>query len=208
MVGCGGHGGVAPGGGVGVGGRFPHPLIVTLCYVGRGGAGVAGADVAAEWLMERVLASRELTECVGQRSFFGGDMGLPGRIALGALPAGQMGGAVCGGAFRGARGASSWRGVVVSVGVGSRCVAQEAGEAGGADALVLFVGDDDFVGGGGAAAVDGGGDAGDEAVAGAAVVGAVEVDADGDLGGAAVEQEPTEPRVSARTAEAPPWRSP
>src|SRR6478735_9511337 len=99
-------------------------------------------------------------------------MGLPGP-ECGERPAGQRGveggGSACGGAGR---------------------VAEQAGEAGGADPLVVLVRDDDLVRGGGASAVHGGGDARDEAAADAPVVGAVEVDADGDLGGAAVQHAP------------------
>lgn len=70
-------------------GRIPHVPYVTQCYIGARGGGAAGADVAAEWLMERELPSRKLTECVGQLSFFDGEMTLPGRNAQGVILAGQ-----------------------------------------------------------------------------------------------------------------------
>ncbi|GGY19863.1 hypothetical protein GCM10010342_01980 [Streptomyces anulatus] len=72
-------------------GWIPHCLHVTQRYIGARVPVVAGADVAAEWLMERAVTSRKLTECVGQLSFFDGDMTLPGRNAQGAILAGQVG---------------------------------------------------------------------------------------------------------------------
>src|SRR3954447_20497074 len=59
-------------------------------------------------------------------------------------------------------------------------VADGAGESGGADAAALFVADDDLVAGQGASAVQAGGDRGDVSAGGGAVVGRVDLDAEGD----------------------------
>ncbi|WP_237554174.1 hypothetical protein, partial [Streptomyces sp. SID724] len=85
-----GRGGVPRVCAAGVCGWFPHGLRVTQCYIGGRAGGGVGVDVAVEWLMERAVSSRKLTECVGQLSFFGGDMALPGRNAQGVIPAGQV----------------------------------------------------------------------------------------------------------------------
>ena len=70
------------------------------------------------------------------------------------------------------------------------------------------VGDDDLVARRRATQVDRGGHAGDGAGGGRAVVGGVDVDADGEPVGVRMQAEPTEPRVSARTTDAPPCSRP